>query len=245
VKKRYIIFLSTIVLILSTCINQTTFADLFDLRIQIPNADQLLADSTSSAVVEIEFGAVLNKNQEVEVTTSHGLLFAQPYTPEETATASKSLKLNPFDDRAEVLLLTHTLTPTDPVFLSVTVNGLSEAAEISYLEALPEDLQLKTETPIVSASTEDVIIQADLYREKGFSSNGLRFVPRAEIALVDSSQMNELLWVLPEFVLSKNNQVTVPLTILQHASGSELRVFLSPLDGNIQIPEKSILLRFE
>lgn len=239
-----LLFLLTIGSVLLTC-EQRSFAEEYEAEITIPNSIQLFADSVSSAVVEVDFGLVLTKDQTVTFTTSKGLLLAPPFTPEETSSASNSLTLKPVDDQAEVLLVSHTLTPTNPVFVTVTLDGVSEVVETRFQEALPDDMQLRVDTPILSAGTEEVIIQADLYRETGYASNGIRFVPRADLEVIDSSQTDQLLWSLPDFLLSNNNQVTIPLRILQYAAGSELRVYLNPFDSSVPLAEKSILLRFE
>ena len=238
------LFLAASSLVLMTC-EQTTFADIYDLKITIPGEAQLFADSVSTAVVELDFGRVLPKDQEVVVTTSKGLLFAPPFTPGETSTATNTITIQPFDDWAEVLLVSHTLTPTDPVHVTVAVNDLPANMETRFQVAKPEDMQLDTETPIVSAGAEEVTIVAELFREQGFASNGIRFVPRAVLEAVDPAQADSLLWSLPEFVFSKNNEVTIPLRILRYVPGSELRVYLAPLDADIAVGEKNTLIRFE
>lgn len=245
VKKLLFLFLSTASVLLMTC-QQRTVADVYkDLQLEIPEEARLFADSVSSAVVEVDFGRTLLKEQEVTITTSKGLLFAPPYTPAETATASNTVTLQPFDDWAEVLLVSHTLTPTDPVHVTVTVNDLSVSLETQFQQSLPEDMQLDTDTPVVNANMDEVTIIAELFRETGFTSNGIRFVPSAVLEMTDPAQTDTLDWRLPDFVSSQSNEVVIPLRVLQHVPGSTLRVSLRPFDSDVTVSEKSTLLHFE
>jgi hypothetical protein len=241
-KLYHIAFGICLFIFIQSCTRVETFADLFEgMEISVVGAEDLLADSVSSAKVLVTFEKNLVDSQVITLSTSHGVLFQTPFDPNQTG--ASELNFAPFDDQAEALLVAKTLEPSNEVFVSVTINGFTKYQEIAYGDALPQSMQLSAENQeLAVGETPDIV--GSLFRDEGFCSNGIRFEVRDSLEFADTSQM-ELITVIPDFVFSKNNQVKVPIEILQHSPESRLRVIVSTTGENGALIEESILLWFQ
>lgn len=233
-----------IVLYATACENNGTFADVYeDMEVFVLNEDNLVADSNAQATVNVRFGEKLLPDQSVTITTSHGKLYSPPYSPD--SAGASSITQTPFSDETSAQLRVETLEPESEVLVSATINGFTVTTTTSFLPALPEDLLLSADKELLSMNDTNINITADFYRAEGQTSNGIRFEPRATIEAIDSMATTELLWNLPDFVITKDNQVTVPLKIIQYVPNSQLRVFLTGEARDGSTLEKSVLLRLQ
>jgi len=226
---------------LNSC-RQENFSTKFEsMMIEVINSnDNIYADSNSTAIVKVSFASPLVKDQKITFTTSNGALFKMPYSINDME--NDTIILTPFSNEAEALLFANTRTPDDKVFISVSINDFTKDTLISFEPSYPNDMMFEFSSQSIN-DTEELELIATLYKEKGWSSNNLKFDVRSILEDSDSTQL-ELITSIPEYVFSKNDEVKIPINIVQYSSGSDLRVFAS-IETNGILLEKSTLIKFE
>jgi len=240
--KRIILYsISALAFLLVACDQDRdeTYAEVFD-QMTISISNDLYANNLSTAKVKATFQDNLLKEQEITFTTSEGVLYRMPYDP--NSTGEKSLTFAPFSKTAEVLLQANTVNPQEEVYVSLTINGFTKDTSISFLPARPNDMILKASPEILSPD-EDVEITAQLFRDLGNTSDDIEFQITDSLVL-DTSGVG-LLWNIPPFTFSSDNEITFPIDIIQYSPGSQLRVFVTTEDADGNALRKSVLIRLE
>jgi len=163
------------------------------------NLYELFADGQSNVLVNLKFKRLLEKNQEVQITTSHGHLVELP--SEDYSTGNKTITCSP-NSKLYSFVLVSSRKAQFPVTVSVKVNNLVTSKDFEFIQVCPNELIFDIDDQDISISSgERSIGTIDLLSNGQPTSDNIR----VDFSINDSS----LATVEPRIYFSESSPNTI------------------------------------